>query len=120
MQDATLTDKVQSVNYNYFESHLKQALLNKQNKYSELANEIEFESYEDNEEKFWLPLRRYDSETDKYGASGQVLCSLRVYPKVLADKGPQGIGRAEPNNDPMCPTPEGRLELSLDPFKMLN
>jgi|TARA_B110001450_G_C17277639_1_gene342177 hypothetical protein len=53
-----------------------------------LANEIEYESYEDKEEKFWLPLRRYDAESDKYGASGQIQCSLRVYPKKLAEKGP--------------------------------
>lgn len=60
MSDATLTDKVHSITYNYYNTYLKQALLNKQNKYSELANEIEFESYEEKEEKFWLPLRRYD------------------------------------------------------------
>jgi len=35
-----------------------------------LANELEFESNEEKEEKFWLPLRRYDSESDKYGATG--------------------------------------------------
>ena len=38
----------------------------------------------------------------------------------MADKGPQGVGRAEPNNDPMHPPPEGRLELSMDPFAMMN
>ena len=33
---------------------------------------------------------------------------------------PQGIGRAEPNNDPFCPEPEGRLKMSLNPIEMID
>jgi hypothetical protein len=35
-----------------------------------LANEIEFESSEKTEEKFWLPLRRYNAEADRNVEAG--------------------------------------------------
>ena len=38
--------------------------------------------------------------------------------KVDAEKNDQGVGRAEPNNDPFCPEPVGRIKLSLNPFEM--
>ena len=50
--------------------------------------------------------------------AGYVQCSLRIYPKDIVEKKPQGTGREEPNNDPHCPPPEGRLELSINPMKM--
>jgi len=64
MDDAVKTDKVRSMNYDYFSKYFKQALLQKQSQYSELANEIEFESDEANEELFWLPLRRFNKEAE--------------------------------------------------------
>jgi len=90
----------------------------------------------ENKEDFWLPMRRFAVPEDKKGnelkdaegnpmpeeekEAGQVLCSLRIYPKADADKADQGVGRAEPNNDPFMPEPEGRLTLSLNPFTMFN
>ena len=73
----------------------------------------------DNRTKFWFPIKRYDSDKDKWLDTGEIQCSLQLYPKELADKNPQGVGREEPNNDPFCPPPEGRIQLSLNPFKML-
>ena len=52
--------------------------------------------------------------------TGEIQCSIRIIPKALAEKGKQGEGRNEPNNDPFCPPPEGRIELSINPLKMLN
>jgi len=80
----------------------------------------------ENKEDFWLPMRRFaKDEKDEDGPevlkdAGEVLCSLRIYPKADADKNDQGVGRAEPNNDPFMPEPEGRISLSLNPFTMFN
>ena len=40
-------------------------------------------------------------------------------PTNVAEKNKQGDGRSEPNNDPVMPEPVGRLEFTLNPFKML-
>jgi hypothetical protein len=63
-----------------------------------------------------------DKKPDKNGLvdGGKIQCSIRIYPKDLAEKFDQGKGRSEPNNDPNCPEPEGRLKLSLNPFTMFN
>ena len=39
--------------------------------------------------------------------------------KTIQEKSPQGVGRAEPNNDPLCPEPEGRLKVSYNPIEMI-
>lgn len=36
-----------------------------------------------------------------------------------AESNPVGKGRGDPNVSPFCPPPEGRIQLSLNPFKML-
>ena len=46
--------------------------------------------------------------------------TIDIYPKDMADKNPVGKARDTPNHSPMLPAPEGRLELSLNPFKMLS
>ena len=37
-----------------------------------------------------------------------------------ADGAKVGEGRSEPNNSPVLPAPVGRMEFSLNPFKMLS
>ena len=37
-----------------------------------------------------------------------------------ADANKVGDARSEPNHSPFLPTPEGRIEFSLNPMKMLN
>lgn len=69
--------------------------------------------------RFWFPIKRYDSDKKKWLDTGEIQCSLQIIPKELADKNPQGVGREAPNSDPYCPPPEGRIQLSLNPFKML-
>ena len=66
-----------------------------------------------------LTLERYDDEKKEEVYAGQVQCTLHIYPKEHADKNPQGVGRDAPNSDPYCPPPVGRIELSLNPFKMI-
>jgi hypothetical protein len=51
-----------------------------------LANEITFED----EDKFWIPIR-IERFTDKIGhfvAAGEILCSINVLPKNIAEKLP--------------------------------
>ena len=54
----------------------------------------------ENKEEFWLPMRRFAVPVDKGGkeiegaeeeekVAGEVLCSLRIYPKADADKADQ-------------------------------
>jgi len=44
---------------------------------------------------------------------------LRILPKTIADTRPLGSARENPNMEPHLPPPVGRLEFSLNPFKML-
>jgi len=69
-------------------------------------------------EHFWIPCRRIDTETNELKTGGYLLCSLRLYPMDQAEKFEQGAGRDEPNNDPVCPEPEGRIKLTLNPWEM--
>jgi len=84
-------------------------------------NALKWDSSDDKEELFWVPLVGADpDDPDKIKNNGIVKCSLRIYPKALASKNEQGKGRDAPNNDPVLPEPEGRIQLSLNPFTMFN
>jgi len=123
MEDCYLTEKLQSFNEKYWNDYMKEEL---KKKGYEHCDDIKWENKED----FWLPMRRFVTKKDKddkdiegeeeLKEAGEVLCSLRIYPKADADKNDQGVGRAEPNNDPFMPEPEGRISLSLNPFTMFN
>jgi len=43
---------------------------------------------------------------------------IDVLPIVNAEKNPVGKARDEPNHSPYLPKPQGRVELTIDPFKM--
>jgi len=45
--------------------------------------------------------------------------SIAIIPKDICDKKPQGVGRQEPNSDPFCPEPEGRIKMSMNPIEMI-
>lgn len=60
----------------------------------------------------------YDEEKEADMCTGEIQLSICVLPMEQAEKFPQGAGRDTPNDDPHCPKPEGRLELSINPFKM--
>ena len=80
-----------------------------------MALEIEWED----DDKFWLPIRRYIPEQDMHVSAGEILVSVNIIPKEVAVKYPQGLGRQEPNNDPFCPQPEGRIKLTFNPIEMI-
>lgn len=81
----------------------------------DIAEDIDWEE----DDKFWVPIKRYNEEADVYIGSGYILCSMSIMPTAIADKNKQGDGRGEPNNDPVMPAPVGRIEFTLNPFKML-
>ena len=54
-----------------------------------------------------------------YCYAGSIQCSCTIMPLSVSEKSKQGDGRSDPNNDPYCPPPVGRLSFSLNPFKML-
>ena len=59
MDDILLTNRVQAMTYKYWKTHLQKVYSDSG---SELANEIIFESEDDTEEKFWIPIRRFITE----------------------------------------------------------
>ena len=85
--------------------------------------DIEFLSEADDEDgiKFWVQCYKGKKEATGEGElGGRVLCTLEILPKALADKNKLGKGRSNPNKDPYCPPPTGRMECSLNPCKMIN
>lgn len=70
-------------------------------------------------QKFWLKLMGKD-ENGKIGCTGEVRLQINVLPISFAEKNPVGKARDNPNHSPALPQPEGRIEFSINPFKMLN
>lgn len=58
--------------------------------------------------------------TAKDGTMIKIRLDLRIVPKENALKNPVGQARQEPNQEPYLPPPVGRIEFSLNPFKMLS
>ena len=85
--------------------------------------DIEFLSPEDDEEgiKFWVQCYKGRKEAAGIGEkSGRVMCSLEILPKKNADLDIVGKGRDDPNVNPYLPPPVGRIQFTLNPFKMMN
>lgn len=122
-RDAYLTGRQQNLTKGYWDSYLKPKLLEEGDESAKLVKfdgDEELEGTQaDDRQRFWFPVKRFDSDKNEWLDGGEVQCTLHLYPKDDAEKNPQGIGRDEPNNDPFCPPPVGRIELSLNPFKML-
>lgn len=81
-----------------------------------MANQIKFEDGE--KEKFWVPCLYTDPEDNRVKQRGSILISVHLMLQEQADKYPQGEAREEPNHEPHCPEPEGRIKLSYNPIDM--
>lgn len=114
-EDAYYTDKLQAFCKQYWDTHMKNELIKRG---YEDVDEIKFDSKDDKEEKFWIPMRRMNQETQELMNTGYVQCSFRIYSKDAAEKNEQGKGQSTPNSDPFLPPPEGRISLTLNPFTM--
>jgi|TARA_B110001450_G_C17257529_1_gene334127 hypothetical protein len=72
----------------------------------------------EDENTFWIEL--FDStKKGKPEMNGKVRLRIDMLLKEDADEDPLGKGRTEPNKDPFLPPPEGRIEFSMNPWKML-
>jgi hypothetical protein len=106
INDAVLTKSPSGLMKKYYEDHLKDM--------SDWKDKIT--SWED-KYSFWIDLFEAEGESKKLG--GSVRMRIEIVPKHDALENPLGEGRNEPNTDPFLPPPEGRIEFSMDPLKML-
>ena len=110
MEDVSLCHKPLGINKEYYDKVLK-------DKYPELGMKFKDST---NPSTFWLTLHGKDKKTNKIEQKGEVRLTVDVIPQEFADKNEVGKARDNPNHSPMLPQPAGRLELSLNPLKMLN
>lgn len=107
LNDCSLTKKPLSLNKKYYEDVLSKADKNLK---------LKFDREDDN--KFWVGLFAKNKE-GKIESRGDVRVQIDILPVDQADKNPVGKARDNPNHSPFLPAPEGRLEFSFNPFKML-
>ena len=112
MQDVLLTGKKAVLHEVYFEEFLRHEMLKVGNN---VANQITFED----KEKFWVPCLYEEPDTGNVVSRGEILISVHMLTKDEAEQYPQGDGREEPNTEPYCPPPEGRIKLTMNPFELL-
>ncbi|GMF53162.1 unnamed protein product [Phytophthora fragariaefolia] len=67
---------------------------------------------DDPEDASWLMMTTRDSRTGDRVRAGELLVSVEILPKHLADIRSAGLGRGEPNSFPFLPEPADRLHLS--------
>jgi len=70
----------------------------------------------------WIKLyakAQEEGHEDETVDAGSVALSIEIWPKSKADAQPVGAGRSEPNQNPYCPKPTGRMKLSLNPFEVM-
>lgn len=72
----------------------------------------------DDERQFWVELK--GKKDGKLQCMGKLKLSIEVFPKKDAELNPVGAGQSEPNVNPFLPKPFGRIEFTLNPFKMLS
>lgn len=68
--------------------------------------------------KFWVEFKSFD-KNGKESKAGRVQVSFELVPGERAKACPVGEGRSEPNIDPPLPKPDGRMEWSMNPMKMM-
>ena len=69
--------------------------------------------------KFWVNFKSTD-KNGKETKAGKLQISFELVPEARAKACPVGEGRNEPNIDPPLPKPDGRIEWTLNPIKMLS
>ena len=72
----------------------------------------------DDERQFWVELK--GKKDGKLQCMGKLKLSIEIFPKKDAELNPVGAGQSEPNVNPFLPKPFGRIEFTLNPFKMLS
>jgi len=63
-------------------------------------------------------MKAKSKDKDKFEIKGKVKLQVDILPVAAAEKNPVGKARKDPNHSPTLPMPEGRISLSLNPWKM--
>jgi hypothetical protein len=108
IEDCVLVKKPLTLNEKYYKDVLKP------------NNFMKLDWDEKDKSRFWVPLKAKNAETGKEEVNGYVKMQIDIWPADQASKNPVGKAREQPNHSPTLPEPEGRFELSLNPFKMFN
>lgn len=69
--------------------------------------------------KFWVDFKSVD-KNGKEAKAGRAQISFELVPDARAKACPVGEGRNEPNIDPPLPKPDGRMEWTFNPIKMMS
>ena len=73
--------------------------------------------YEDKSDKIWLDNLKHPNFIEN---QGEMLISLQMMPKEIAEEFPAGKGRNAPNQNPILFPPTGRIGFSLNPYKVIS
>ncbi|CAM9992524.1 unnamed protein product [Ectocarpus sp. 6 AP-2014] len=77
-------------------------------------------SNDDPPDSQWISLEKTDRKTGKKTPMGKCLIGIQIYPLDKAEAQPAGLGRAEPNDSPFLPPPNGRLQFGWNPISMIS
>ena len=58
----------------------------------------------------WIELKQHNAATRKDIDKGALLVSVEILPKAMAEMKPAGVGRSEPNSNPVLEPPVGRID----------
>jgi hypothetical protein len=70
------------------------------------------------EDADWIQLYAKD-ESGAQKEGGALCCTIQIVPENECRVRPNGLGREEPNCNPFCPPPVGRMEFTVNPIYML-
>ena len=85
LNDVLLTGKQMNMSLEYWQTWMKDKLI--ENGYKS-ADEIKFETREKEEEKFWIPLRRFNSKEGKTIEAGEMQVTIHLVPLDHVEKFP--------------------------------
>lgn len=66
----------------------------------------------------WFTLHTVDVESGVYDTNGEIMITIELIPKELADVSPVGTGRSEPNANPYLAPPAGRFSIAMNPLSI--
>ena len=107
--DCRSTQKPVHLSKKYFSSYLRDAYYPDSARNNRKLN-LEFED----EDSFWLVLKKPGEPKPI-----KIRLDIRIFPGMDAQNQRVGEARLEPNHSPVLPKPEGRIQLTANPLKML-
>ena len=118
MEDCKLTQRGMHLNKQYFESYFAKNY-HKTDVTKSDAPQLKLE-FEDDGDSFWLVYFAKDKDGNLEKDPIKLRVDIRLFPMTLVEANKVGDQRSEPNHSPELPKPVGRMEFSLNPFKMIS